>query len=183
MKKTKNGFKEEIVIPNSVTCEMHDKRIVCKKGSETSERDTHIQDTKISVKDNKIIIECAKPNKKKVAAIRSFMAHIANSFNGLDKKFVYEMEICNVHFPMTVKVEGDKIIISNFLGEKEKRIANIIHGTHVEVKGQKIIVSSSEIEKAGQTAANIEQVTKISKRDRRVFQDGIFITSKCGVPI
>ncbi|MEC7431143.1 MAG: 50S ribosomal protein L6, partial [Candidatus Thermoplasmatota archaeon] len=41
-----------------------------------------------------------------------------------------------------------------------------------------VTVSGSDREKVGQTAANIERACKIKKRDRRVFQDGIYIVSK-----
>ncbi len=43
------------------------------------------------------------------------------------------------------------------------------------MKEDEIIVSGPDIEKVGQTAANIEQSTKYLKRkDKRVFQDGIY---------
>ena len=41
-----------------------------------------------------------------------------------------------------------------------------------------VTVTGSDREKVGQTAANIERACKIKKRDRRVFQDGIYIVSK-----
>src|SRR3989344_5271574 len=176
-------YTSEIEIPQGIECELNGAVLACKKDSHRLERKVQISETKLSIQNGKVKFECRKANKKRISSIHSFMAHVKNMFEGLDKRFAYEMEICNVHFPMTVKVEGNKLVINNFLGEKDKRFANISSGVEVDVKGQKIIVSSNDIEKAGQTAANIEQATKIAKRDRRVFQDGIFITSKCGVAI
>jgi len=180
MRKT---FAEEMLIPEGVTCEIQDKFLICKHGETEVRKVISLQDAKISVDEGKIKLKSGRANKKTLAGIRALMAHIRNMFEGVHKKFAYELEICNVHFPMTVKVEGSKFVISNFLGEKEKRVASILPGVDVEVKGVKITVSSHDIESAGQTSANIEYATRVPKRDRRVFQDGIFITSKAGRPI
>ena len=68
----------------------------------------------------------------------------------------------------------------SFLGETTQRIANIVEGVNVDIKGSEITISSPDIEAAGQTATNIETATRLTGRDRRIFQDGIFITNKHG---
>ena len=170
----------EIEVPEGATCEFVDGTLKCKKGEKELEKEISILGTTLSVEGNKIVIVCEKANKKNIAIIKSHEGHIKNLFAGLEENFVYELEVCNVHFPMTVKAEGDKITISNFLGEKIDRTAKIVSGVNVEIKGQKITVSGPDIEKTGQTAANIENAARVPKKDKRVFQDGIFMTSKPG---
>ena len=97
---------------------------------------------------------------------------------GVGEDFVYELEICNVHFPMNVKADGNKITIKSFLGETTVRESRIMPNVKVDIKGSQITVSSYDIEAAGQTAANLEKATKLTGRDRRIFQDGISITKK-----
>jgi len=84
------------------------------------------------------------------------------------------------HFPISVKVDNKegKVIISNFLGEKAPRVARILEGVNVSVKGNDVIVEGIDIEKVGQTAANIESACKVQGLDRRVFLDGIYIYEK-----
>jgi len=171
-------IEEEIQIPEGITCELENKTLICKKDSYSISRDFSKSNVSISLSENKIILKCEKANKKQFKVLKSISAHIKNMFKGLNSPFVYKLEICHVHFPMNIKVDKDQLIISNFLGEQKPRIAKIVPGVKVEIKGQNIILSSPEIEKAGQTATNIEKATKISKRDRRIFQDGIFIVEK-----
>jgi large subunit ribosomal protein L6 len=109
-------------------------------------------------------------------------AHIENMKEGVQKKFVYKLQICFVHFPMNVSVDKTNhvLVINNFLGEKKERRAKILPNTDVKIEGDTVTVESPDIEAAGQTAANMEVTTHIRNRDRRVFQDGIWITEKPG---
>ncbi|MEK6858853.1 MAG: 50S ribosomal protein L6 [Nanoarchaeota archaeon] len=174
---------EVVTIPQGVTCALHGRSLACSKGSVSVSRAFSIPGSSVEVREGSIVLTALRANRRTRAYLKTARAHIMNLFEGLSTPYVYELEICNVHFPMTVKVEGNKFVVTNFLGEKEKRMATIVPSTVVEVKGSKVFVSSPNLEAAGQTAANIEKATRILKRDRRVFQDGIFLTSKCGRPI
>jgi large subunit ribosomal protein L6 len=83
---------------------------------------------------------------------------------------------------MTVNHEGSKIVIKNFLGERVPRIAKILDGVKVQIDKDIITLSGSSIEAVGQSAGNLEKSTRITNRDRRRFQDGIYITSKAEEP-
>ena len=176
----KKKIESKISIPAGVDCKYENEILTCKKGVVELSRKIDINLINISIKDNEIIIDSQKANKNNLRIAGSIIAHINNIFIGLEKEFVYKLEACNVHFPMILKLEGDKLIINNFLGEKVPRYAKILPGVKVEIKGQSITLSSHDLELAGQTAGNLEKATKIRNRDRRIFQDGIYITSKPG---
>lgn len=150
---------------------------ISKDGKEIS-RDFSVGKFKIASADGKIKISVGKDNKRNLKMLGTAAAHLKNMIKGVSEGFVYKMEVASVHFPMTVKVEGDKLTIKSLLGEKHDRAADILPDVKVDVKGQNVEVSSHDIEAAGQTAANIEKATKVRGRDRRIFQDGIFITEK-----
>ena len=83
-------------------------------------------------------------------------------------------------FQISIKAtpQGDTFLIENFLGEQAARKAKIVGATKVQVAGDKVTLTGPDIEAVSATAANIEQGTKIRGFDPRVFQDGIYITSK-----
>lgn len=139
-----------------------------------------VRSATIKVEGNEIVFDCKKGNKNNLKQIKSQMAHLRNLFLGLDKKYTYALEACNVHFPMTLKIDKNKLLINNFLGEKVPRSAKILPNVDVQIKGVKITITSHDKEAAGQTAANFEKATIVRNRDRRIFQDGIYIVEKPG---
>ncbi|MBU2615736.1 MAG: 50S ribosomal protein L6 [Nanoarchaeota archaeon] len=171
---------QEVEIPESVEVSI-DGTSVSVKGSEGEQvRKFILGEVEIGMKDGKIRLGSHKATKKEKKIINTVVAHLDNMLKGVQEKFEYQLKICSSHFPMTAEVKGNEAIIKNFLGEKTPRKSKILPGVEVEIKGDIIIVKSSSKELAGQVAANFETATRIRGRDLRVFQDGIYITSKSG---
>lgn len=166
-------------MPEGISYDIIPPALIRVKGAkgETERRFLHPLVT-MKKENNAIILTAASSKKKSKRIINSFHAHILNLINGAREGFTYKLKICSGHFPMTVKQEGVKVVVSNFLGEKIPRIATILPGVNVKIEKDTISVESPNIEAAGQTAANIELATRIRGRDRRVFQDGIYIIEK-----
>lgn len=175
----KKDIIENIKIPENIKVSMTNDRIEFVSGDKKIAKTiSYNPNIKIENKNGEIKITSKKATKRELKIINTAIAHINNMIKGIDADYVYKLEICNVHFPMNVKVSGSDLIIKNFLGEKIDRVAKIMNNVSVNVNGNIIEIKSIDIESAGQTAANIEKATKIKKKDRRVFQDGIFITEK-----
>ncbi len=137
----------------------------------------------ISKEGNKIILSSKKGikvSKTDKMLIGSLVSHILNMFNGVKQLYIARLKICTGHFPVQLRIESGCLEIKNFLGEKVPRRATILKGVKVELKGDIIEVLGVDKEAVGQTAANIEQSTRITNRDRRIFQDGCYIVLKPG---
>ncbi len=171
----KQKIREIIEMPQDIKIEIEGNIVKMSKGDDEVKRKL---DYAVRKEDNKLIIGIEKGSKKDRKMARTIAAHIRNMISGLEEKYVYKLQICSVHFPMSVSVSEKSLVIKNFLGETKERKAKILPGVDVKIEGDIIIVKSSDKEKAGQTAANIERATKIKKRDRRIFQDGIYIIEK-----
>jgi len=134
----------------------------------------------IKVDNKRIIIESARSTKKEQKIIGSLAAHIKNMIRGSLQNHAYTLKICSGHFPMNVSVSGNKLTVKNFLGEKIPRVLQLKEGASVKVEGELIHVAGTNKEIAGQVSADIEQLTRRPGYDTRIFQDGIWITSKDG---
>jgi large subunit ribosomal protein L6 len=173
-------IKEKITIPDIVEVTF-DKETLTVKGEKGS-LSRIFSHPRITIKvNNKVIeIKCKNPRKKQKALVGTFVAHINNMINGVTEEFEYKMKTVFSHFPIKTSVEGNEFVIQNFLGERAPRKAKILEGVTVETKGDDITVKGIDKEKVGQTAANIERTTIVRNRDVRVFQDGVYRTSKGG---
>ena len=96
---------------------------------------------------------------------------------GVESGFTFKMKVVHAHFPVTLKVNDKerKLLIENFTGEKTPRIARIVGDSKVKAAGDEVIIQGISLQDVSQTAANIEQCTKIKEKDQRVFLDGIYL--------
>jgi len=170
---------EELKIPDGVQLTIEGKTVHVKgqKGSMSKILSHPMID--LAVKGNVIQISCSQsPHRKEKALLGTFKAHIRNMVIGVTQGYECTMKTVFSHFPIKNSVEGNHLVIQNFLGERFPRRAEILENVKVEVKGESIRLTGIDKEKVGQTAANIERATKVKNRDIRVFQDGIYITKK-----
>ncbi|BCU70653.1 50S ribosomal protein L6 [Stygiolobus caldivivus] len=170
---------DEITIPEKVSVRLEGTVLSVKGPKGEIKRDfSHAKGIVIKQEDNKIILEATFADRRKKALFYSIKAHIDNMFTGVINGYKYYLKIIYTHFPMTVKVVGDEVQITNLIGEKNVRKAKILPGVKVTVKGEDIEVEGTDIYNVSQTAANIERAAKITGYDRRVFSDGIYIYKK-----
>jgi large subunit ribosomal protein L6 len=174
---------QTIEIPEGIEIKLNGNIINVKGPKGEDKKNLNLGDLEIKLEGNLLVIGCKKATKKEKKTINTMRAHIRNIIEGVSRKFEYKLKICYSHFPITAEVRGNEIIIKNFLGEKSNRKSKIINGADVKIDKEMVTITSINREVAGQTAANIETATKVRKRDRRVFQDGIFMITKAGKEI
>jgi large subunit ribosomal protein L6 len=171
---------KRVEIPEGIDVSLEESVVVV-KGPKGEIRKTMKYPGVIMRKDgNEIVIEADNPKKRQWAIIGTYGAHTKNMIKGVSDGFEYKMKVIYSHFPMSVKVEGEIISVENYLGEKVPRKTSVVGECEVKVKGTEVVITGKNIEEVGQTAANIEQLTKVKNRDPRVFQDGIYLIEKDG---
>ena len=173
-------MKNEIEIPEGVEAEIQKNKLILKGKEGETFREFNLGEINFEKKDKKIILSCEKATKKEKRIINTSAAHIKNMIHGVQKKFEYKLKICSSHFPMNVKFEGNTAIIKNFIGEKVDRKVELPKNVEIKMEKEIITIRSIDKELSGQAAANLETATKIRGRDKRVFQDGIYIINKAG---
>lgn len=175
--------KTDIELPDDVSASVDhlDLTVEGPKGAVT--RQLWYPDISVTVTDGDdegsvVRIENSATDAKTLATVGTFESHVRNIIHGVTEGWEYEMEVFYSHFPMQVNVEGGEIVITNFLGETASRRTDIRGETEVQIDDEEILLSGPDIEAVGQTAADIEQLTRVKDKDPRVFQDGVYITRK-----
>ncbi len=169
-------MRKEIEIPDEVTATMDRLELTVEGPNGSVTRRLWYPDITVSVDGDTVVIESEDDNAKTNSTVGTFESHITNMIHGVTEGWEYSMEVFYSHFPMQVSVQDDEIVIENFLGEKAPRRTPVRGDTDVSVDGEELTISGPDIEDVGQTAADIEQLTRVSDKDTRVFQDGVYIT-------
>lgn len=171
-------IREEIEVPEGVELKLSGKAMEVSGSKGKLAREFDVPGIELRMEGKKILIEISSSRRKRRAALGMVRAHLINMFKGVTTGFTYKLRVVYSHFPITIKIEGKRVLIQNFLGERAPRVAKIVGDVNVEVKGDEIIVQGIDRDEVGQTAFNIEQATFIRHRDPRVFQDGCYIMER-----
>jgi len=177
-------YRVNVDIPKNVDVIVESNTIII-KGTKGEVRRKFINPRIEIVKEDNVLIVRTKNGIKGIESDKNFVctyaAHLKNMIVGVVSGYVSKVKICSGHFPMQVSLDSKSVIIKNFLGEKLPRRANIMENVKVKIDGDVITITGIDKESVSQTAARIEQSTRITNKDRRIFQDGCFITQKARV--
>jgi large subunit ribosomal protein L6 len=164
-----------IQVPENVDVKLDGKKINVKGDKGTLIRDFSFATISIDGEGKDIRISAKWPRKKEAALVGTIHSHINNMITGVTKGYSYKLKIVFSHFPITVKVQDKSVMIENFTGERRARKVKIIGDVKVKVGPDDIIVEGINLEDVSQTAANIEQSTRVRRKDPRVFLDGLYV--------
>ncbi len=167
-----------VEIPEGVEGMLAGRTVTIKGEKGELTRDFSHAPIKIRLEGKTVTVQASWPRKKEAALVGTIGSHIQNMIKGVTKGFTYKLKIVYSHFPITVKIKEKTLTIENFTGERNPRTAKIMGDTKVMVKGDEIIVQGINLEDVSQTAANIQNATKIRRKDPRVFLDGIYVYEK-----
>ncbi|HYU55363.1 MAG TPA: 50S ribosomal protein L6 [Candidatus Dormibacteraeota bacterium] len=169
-----------VSIPDQVSVQVEGRTVKVKGPLGSLQEDLSHLPVSIDVDDNKVRLETSWPRKREIGMLGTAAAHVRNMLKGVTQGYRYELRTVYAHFPVTVKVDekAKALKIENFTGEKTPRYAKIVGGVKVDVKGEDISVEGIDLKSVSQTAANIQDSTKIKKKDLRVFLDGIYVSGK-----
>lgn len=129
----------------------------------------------IEINGSNVVLFTQGARRKNRSILNTAKSIVKNAIEGVTKGYQYKLKVIYAHFPVTVKVQGKKILVENFYGERSPRVAEIVGDTKAEVQGEDIILNGVSIQDVGQTAANLEQATTVRRKDQRVFLDGVYV--------
>ena len=173
----KEGAKT-IELPQGVTASVKGRELTIKGPNGTASKEFERIPVDVEVKGNQVTVLPFTGKKKDVISANTVSSIVKGMAHGVTKGYEYRMKVVFAHFPVTVKVKDDQVVIENFMGERSPRLAKILAGCKVTTEGDDIVIKGTSLERIGQTAANVEQATRIKRKDQRIFLDGIYVYEK-----
>jgi len=163
-------------VPEGVAVTIEGHKVTVKGAKYTLTRDFYHASAVSLETDGKTVRVWAQwPRKKEASLVGTIESHIKNMITGVTKGYTYKLKIVFSHFPITVKIQDKAVLVENFTGERRARKADILGDVKAKLEGDDIIVSGANLEDVSQTSANIEQMTRVTNKDPRVFLDGIYV--------
>jgi large subunit ribosomal protein L6 len=166
---------ENVQVPEDVEVGLEGKKFTVKGPKGTLVRDFSFAPISLKLNDRTLCIRAEWPRKKEASLVGTLRSHVENMITGVRKGFTYKVKIVFSHFPISVKLKDKTILIENFTGERSPRKAKIIGDVQVKIQSEDVFVQGIDLEDVSQTAANIEQATRVKRKDPRIFLDGLYV--------
>ena len=177
----KQDLTYKVDVPDGIEVLIEPRKVTVKGKNGTVSRNLLHPNIRLKLEGNQLVINAKDTTKREKMHMGSLQAHLKNMVNGVQEPYLFQLKICASHFPMNVTITNNELVVKNFLGEKVPRTIKFGGDVKVKINGDIIEIISPDLELAGTTASKFEGLMFVSKRDRRVFQDGIYITHKPGV--
>lgn len=167
-----------VELPQGVTASVTQRSLMVKGPNGSATKAFQRIPVEIEVQGTRVKIKPFTTKKKDRISANTVSSIVRGLVHGVTKGYEYRMKVIFAHFPVTVKVKDDTVLIENFMGERSPRVAKILPGCKVAVDGDDIVIKGASVEQVGQTAANVEQATRVKRKDQRIFLDGIYVYEK-----
>lgn len=176
------NYDAEVAIPEGISISVEGSLVLVKGPKAEARKSFENPRLEIKVEGERVVVRCMsrKTSLRDKMSINTIASHIRNLIKGVQEGFHAKVRVLSGHFPIVASVEGNVVSIKNFLGGKVPRKTVLMHGVKAVVQGDIISLEGTEKEAVAQSAAKIEALTRITDKDRRVFQDGCYIIEKPG---
>ena len=168
----------KVIIPDGVKAQLDGMQLKVTGPKGQLSRNMRFPQVMVTCENNEVTIATESKRKEITSMVGTLEAHTKNMCRGVSEGFEYRMKVVYSHFPIQLKVQGTKLEIANFLGEKKARSARIEIGVTAKVANDEVVLTGIDRELVGNSAANIEHACHIRNRDPRVFQDGIYMVQR-----
>jgi len=166
-----------VQIPDGVDVDQDGTELSVNADGEAVTKEFDYPTVDVTVEDDTVTITTGSTRRNDRAVVGTYVSHINNMVEGVTDGFTYTLKTVFAHFPMTVKTEGDQVVIQNFIGERAPRRIDVMDNAAVEVNDDEVVVTGPDKEHVAQTASRIEQACHKGTRDPRKFQDGVYLVS------
>ena len=149
-------FSTEVKIPENVTVSFKSNMLNVEGPLGKTYKNFRKIPVDIQINDNTILLKAQGTRNSNYAILNTARSIIRNILEGVVEGYTIKMKIVFSHFPINVKVEGKKVLIENFQGERAPRITKVWGETKVVPKSDDVIITGHVLTDVSQTAAEIE---------------------------
>ena len=104
----------KILIPDGIGSDIEGNTVTISKEGNSLSRDFVHNRVEVLSSGGDLEVRCTLPRRSEKAIAGTWAAHLRNMVKGIDQGFEYRLKAVFSHFPMSLKVDGDKFTITNF---------------------------------------------------------------------